>query len=68
MPAVLRGTRALPSLRTLLLLSLMTIDNQAIAFSLALAAHNSVSQSRTMARLARRGQFFIHLMQVAISK
>ena len=61
MPRVLRRARALPSLRTLLLhWSLLTIDEQAIALSLALAAYGSVSQARTTARLARRRQFFIH--------
>ena len=61
MPRVLRRVRALPSLRTLVLhRSLLTIDKQAIALSLALAAYGSVPQSRTTARLARRRQFFIH--------
>jgi hypothetical protein len=61
MPRVLRRSWALPSLRTLLLhRHLATIDKQAIAFSLALAAYSAVSQPRTTARLARRRQFFIH--------
>ena len=64
MPRVLRWARALPSLRVLLLhRHLATVDEQAIAFSLALAAYSSVSQSRTTARLARRRQFFIHLVR-----
>jgi hypothetical protein len=61
MPRVLRWALALPSLRFLLLhRHLATIDEQAITFSLALAAYSAVSLPRTTARLARRRQFFIH--------
>ena len=55
----------LPSLRTLLLhRGLATVYEQAVALSLALAAYSAVSQSRTTARLAWRGQFFIHLVKL----
>jgi hypothetical protein len=65
MARFLRFAGALPSLRALLLCrGLTSIDNQAIAFSLALAAYGSVSQSRATARLARRRQFFIHLVDL----
>ena len=61
MPRVLRWAQALPSLRTLLRhRGLTSVDDQAIAFSLALAAYSPVSQSRTTTGLARRWQFFIH--------
>ena len=56
---VLRWPRSLPSLRRLHR-GLATVDDQAIALSLALVAYGSVSQARTTARLARRRQFFIH--------
>jgi hypothetical protein len=41
-----------------------TIDEQAIAFSLALAAYSSVSQPRATACLARGGQLFIHFVSL----
>ena len=60
--------RALPSLRTLLLHRGLTgVDKQAIALSLALAAYRSVSQPRTAARIAWRGQFFIHLIATQLN-
>jgi hypothetical protein len=64
MPIVLRWARALPSLRILLLRrGLATVDDQAIAFSLALAAYSPGSQSRATAGLARRRQLLIHLVR-----
>jgi hypothetical protein len=67
MPRVLRWARALPSLRTFLLhRRLATVDDQAVAFSSALAAYGAVPQSGAIAALAGRRQFFIHL--VGISK
>jgi hypothetical protein len=68
LPRVLRWARALPSLRILLLnRGLATVDKQAVAFSLALAAYGSVSQSRATARLAGRRKFFIHLVNLHLS-
>jgi hypothetical protein len=68
MPGVLRWARALPSLRILLLSrGLATVDEQAIALALALAAYSAVSQTRTTAGFARRGQFFIHLVGLHLS-
>jgi hypothetical protein len=61
MPRVLRWARALPPLRILLLnRGLATVDDQAVALSSAIAAYNTLSQTRTTAGFARRGQFFIH--------
>jgi hypothetical protein len=66
MPSVLRWARALPSLRTLLLhRGLATVDDQAVALSLALAAYGAVPQSRSAAALAGRRQFFIHLIGIS---
>jgi hypothetical protein len=59
--ALFRRAWMLPSLWTLMLhRSLVTIDEQAIALSLALAAYSSVPQSRATTRIARCRQFFIH--------
>ena len=61
-PGLLRGGRALPSLRTVLLhRRLATGDDQAVSLSSALTAYGAVPQSRTTARLAWRRQFFVHL-------
>jgi hypothetical protein len=62
MPRALRRSRALPSLRALLLnWRRATVDNQAVAFPLALAAYGAVPQSRSAAALAGRRQLFICL-------
>ena len=62
MPGVLSLARALPSLRSPLLhWDLTTVDDQAVAFPLALVAYGAMPQSRTTAVLAGRRQFFIHL-------
>jgi hypothetical protein len=68
MPRVLRWARTLPSLRALLWhRGLVTVDDQAVALSSALAAYGAVPQSRATAALAGRRQFFIHLFR-SISK
>jgi len=68
MRGLLRRAWALPPLRTLLLhRGLATVDEQAIALALTLAAYSAVSQPRTTASLAGRGQFFIHLVSLHLS-
>ena len=62
MPRVLSWKRAFPSLGSLLHRHLATVDEQAIAFPLTLAAYSPVPQSRATAALAGRRQFLIHLV------
>ena len=68
MPGVLSLARALPSLRSPLLhRDLTTVDDQAVAFPLALVAYGAMPQSRTTAVLAGRRQFFIHFVSLHLS-
>jgi hypothetical protein len=62
-PRALGLAWALQSLRTLpFRRGPATVNDQAVAPSSALVAYGAVPQSRGTAALARRGQFFIHLI------
>jgi hypothetical protein len=68
MPGVLCWARALPSLRSLLSQrSRTTIDDQAVAFPLALVAYGAMPQSRTTAGLAGCREFFMHFVSLHLS-